>query len=144
MTRPFCTPSARPVQSRPASQADDLMGRSAVTINEEKSMPASDCLRDDGLAIRADCFPQGAESGRFVGLDAFRGFSIGMILFGHFVIHMHDSTIGRPILSAIHQLGYIGADYFLVLSGFLIGGMLLTSMQNTGRIGAWRFLGRRA
>jgi peptidoglycan/LPS O-acetylase OafA/YrhL len=120
------------------------VGRSAVMINDEKSIPTPECLRDHGLSVRADCFPPGAQLGRFLGLDAFRGFSIGMILFGHFVIHMHEGTVARPIVSAVHQLGYIGADYFLVLSGFLIGGMLLTSLRNTGRIGAWRFLGRRA
>jgi len=101
-------------------------------------------IQDYGPAMRIDCFPPGAERGRFIGLDALRGLAITLVLFGHFTYRIPDDTIGRPLIFAIHQLGYVGADIFMVLSGFLIGGMLLTSLRTTGRIGAMRFLGRRA
>jgi peptidoglycan/LPS O-acetylase OafA/YrhL len=40
--------------------------------------------------------------------------------------------------------GYIGVDVFLVLSGFLIAGLLAREYERTGTIRLWRFYARRA
>ncbi|MEI7991937.1 MAG: acyltransferase family protein [Actinomycetota bacterium] len=40
--------------------------------------------------------------------------------------------------------GYIGVDVFFVLSGFLMGGLLLREAQETGRVRLWAFFSRRA
>lgn len=40
--------------------------------------------------------------------------------------------------------GYIGVDVFFVLSGFLMGGLLLREAQETGRVHLWAFFSRRA
>ena len=40
--------------------------------------------------------------------------------------------------------GYIGVDVFFVLSGFLMGGLLLGEAQSTGRVRLWVFFSRRA
>ena len=40
--------------------------------------------------------------------------------------------------------GYIGVDVFFVLSGFLMGGLLLREARETGRVRLWSFFSRRA
>ncbi len=40
--------------------------------------------------------------------------------------------------------GYIGVDVFFVLSGYLITGLLVREVQETGRVDLWRFYARRA
>jgi peptidoglycan/LPS O-acetylase OafA/YrhL len=46
-------------------------------------------------------------------------------------------------LTVWHAGGWIGVDVFFVLSGFLIGTILLEEIQHTGRIRLGRFYGRR-
>lgn len=76
-------------------------------------------------------------------LDFVRGIAILMVMAHHFGL----APIGHPILRALqtpgNQMGQTGVDVFFVLSGFLVGGLLLKEYKTTGTIRAKRFLLRR-
>ncbi|WP_331158420.1 acyltransferase family protein [Steroidobacter sp.] len=40
--------------------------------------------------------------------------------------------------------GFVGVDIFFVISGYLIGGLLIEELERSGSIDLWRFYGRRA
>ena len=65
------------------------------------------------------------------------------------VMSFHAVTIPtKPLLEALvmpgQRIGWTGVDVFFVLSGFLVGGLLLKEYYNSGTIDAKRFLARRA
>jgi len=64
-------------------------------------------------------------SGRVPELDGIRGIAIGMVLIAHFFLVV--SRPGSPLAYALVplRLDWSGVDLFFVLSGFLIGGILL-------------------
>lgn len=71
-------------------------------------------------------------------LDGLRGLAILGVLGTH-VVFLDQ---GDPTWSL--RGGFLGVDVFLVLSGFLIGGILLREAQHTGSIDGGRFTSRRA
>ena len=85
---------------------------------------------------------------RLVGLDVLRAAAILLVASGHmltaFPIPRDVSVFGKPIWIMMSQLAVAGVDLFLVLSGFLIGGLLLRELSSTGRIAVGRFYARRA
>jgi peptidoglycan/LPS O-acetylase OafA/YrhL len=64
---------------------------------------------------------------RIAELDGLRGVAIALVLVHHFVIPLCGGVIGSPgaYVAAALRLAYTGVDLFFVLSGFLIGGILL-------------------
>jgi len=52
--------------------------------------------------------------------------------------------MGFPLPGDIHRFGWIGVDLFFVLSGYLIGGQLLSQLAGDGSIKLGRFFARRA
>ncbi len=65
-------------------------------------------------------------------LDGLRGFAILMVIACHYLaIDITDSEILRPF-AWIWALSWSGVDLFFVLSGFLIGGILLDERQSEG------------
>ena len=66
-------------------------------------------------------------SGRIPELDGLRGIAIGMVLLYHYflVIIQVPPGSGAAYLLATGRLAWSGVDLFFVLSGFLIGGILL-------------------
>src|SRR5262249_10200979 len=70
---------------------------------------------------------QGSE--RIPELDGLRGIAIGLVLY----FHCFAQAIKEPLRQMIYPLtlpgqgGWTGVDLFFVLSGFLIGGILLDS-----------------
>jgi peptidoglycan/LPS O-acetylase OafA/YrhL len=76
-------------------------------------------------------------------LDFVRGIAILMVMAHHFGL----APVGHPILRALQTpgnlMGQTGVDVFFVLSGFLVGGLLLKEYKRTGTIQAKRFLLRR-
>jgi len=69
-------------------------------------------------------------SGRIPELDGLRGIAIGMVLIWHFVVVPSDIThLPRALVPGL--LTWTGVDLFFVLSGFLIGGILLDARTST-------------
>jgi peptidoglycan/LPS O-acetylase OafA/YrhL len=71
-------------------------------------------------------------SGRIPELDGLRGIAIGMVLFCHY---FQLSLVGRhgtllAYLNGVTSLTWSGVDLFFVLSGFLIGGILLDARNS--------------
>lgn len=60
------------------------------------------------------------------GLDGLRGLAILMVMFGHFIVVGKNLVPGNPV-HRFFQSGYLGVDFFFVLSGFLITGILIDS-----------------
>ena len=85
----------------------------------------------------------GARKDRDLSLDAIRGVAILMAVGWHF-----NRPTGNVVLDALlapgRTIGWSGVDLFYVLSGFLVGGLLLGELQATGRIQIGRFYSRRA
>lgn len=84
------------------------------------------------------------ESRRWLGLDLLRTAAILLVLFGHVTFRMPETTLAYPVVFGLRKMGLIGVDIFYVLSGFLIGGLLLREHRATGSINIGRFLLRRA
>jgi peptidoglycan/LPS O-acetylase OafA/YrhL len=65
-----------------------------------------------------------------LGLQGMRGIAILLVLLNHAVVPGF-------------QGGYVGVDIFFVISGYLIGGLLLRELAAHGRIDLWSFYARR-
>lgn len=81
-------------------------------------------------------------------LDILRGLAILMVLCNHVDFTVIDGVPGFSgkagfIYWRIKQFGWSGVDLFFVLSGFLIGGLLLGEIERTGTVRVGRFWLRR-
>jgi peptidoglycan/LPS O-acetylase OafA/YrhL len=85
-----------------------------------------------------------AESGRILQLDILRGVAILLVLFRHVVIMPDKAGHLRPVAEALFTIGWSGVDLFFVLSGYLIGGLLINEVARTGGLRVGRFIVRRA
>ena len=74
-----------------------------------------------------------ALSGRIPELDGLRGLAIGMVLVHHYFLITVQVTPATPLayLLAVGRLFWSGVDLFFVLSGFLIGGILLDARNSS-------------
>ena len=81
---------------------------------------------------------------RIFGLDFLRALAISLVLLSHltFLIFPKEENL---FITAIRILGAIGVDLFFVLSGYLIGGILLKQIKlnKTSSKDLFRFLKRR-
>src|SRR5215212_9989778 len=93
-------------------------------------------------AVRAPAENRTRE-GRRLDLDVVRGLAIVLALGWHF----SGERSGNPVLDALtapgRSFGWAGVDLFFVLSGFLLGRLVLTEQARTGRFDGWRFTIRR-
>jgi len=79
----------------------------------------------------------------FPALDGLRGLAIVLVMLSHFLTAGHVLDPAHPFARLLLG-GFVGVDLFLVLSGFLITGILLdASEENHGRF-FFTFYGRRA
>lgn len=77
---------------------------------------------------------------REIELDFVRGIAILMVI----DFHSPMAVLFYPFkLMGFHRFGWAGVDVFFVLSGFLVGGLLVKEWQVRGRIDGKRFLIRR-
>src|SRR4051794_966373 len=85
-----------------------------------------------------------AAGARRLDLDVVRGVAILLAMGWHF----SRSSSGNPVVDALQwpggTFGWAGVDLFFVLSGFLVGRLVLREHQRTGRFDSWRFSARRA
>jgi peptidoglycan/LPS O-acetylase OafA/YrhL len=72
------------------------------------------------------------------GLDLLRALAIVV------VVVYHTGIFGFALPHDIHRFGWVGVDLFFVLSGYLIGGQLLTQLCRHERLRLGRFYVRRA
>jgi peptidoglycan/LPS O-acetylase OafA/YrhL len=82
---------------------------------------------------------------RVIQLDFLRGVAILMVLGNHSfnIIHPEDAGFFRPLARLFDLFGWTGVDLFFVLSGFLVGGLLLRELQKYGKLDVGRFIIRR-
>ena len=92
------------------------------------------------IPVRYDRQREPASSGREIELDFIRGIAILMVLDFHAPVRWMSSPfhmLGFP------SFGWAGVDVFFVLSGFLVGGLLVKEWRVKQRIDSKRFLIRR-
>jgi peptidoglycan/LPS O-acetylase OafA/YrhL len=88
--------------------------------------------------------PAARSSARIAELDGIRGGAIGMVLLYHYLVlpSVYGSAAIRSAVAPL-RLGWTGVDLFFVLSGFLIGGILLDARESRNYFGVFyrrRFL----
>jgi peptidoglycan/LPS O-acetylase OafA/YrhL len=85
-----------------------------------------------------------AATARRLDLDVVRGVAIVLALGWHF----SRTSSGNAVLDVLqwpgHRFGWAGVDLFFVLSGFLMGQLVLRERARTGRFDGRRFTARRA
>src|SRR5262249_26393683 len=80
--------------------------------------------------------PASTQRQRYLGLDVLRASAIVLVLIAHFVdratfVHLHYTPL--PLLLS----GHFGVELFFVLSGFLIGNLLLDILARRPTVPAW-------
>jgi peptidoglycan/LPS O-acetylase OafA/YrhL len=86
--------------------------------------------------------PQPGTVRREIELDFVRGVAILLVLVFHY--RPHNLLITSDILNRVQGSGWVGVDVFFVLSGFLVGGLMMKEWSRTGGVDSLRFLQRRA
>jgi peptidoglycan/LPS O-acetylase OafA/YrhL len=80
---------------------------------------------------------------RNVELDFVRGIAILLVMVSHADLYSRPDQVPAEALWAIKRIGWSGVELFFVLSGFLVGGLLVREYAKTGAVNARRFLLRR-
>lgn len=80
---------------------------------------------------------------RSVELDFIRGIAILMVIGYHAFILPNTNPIFVKALYPFQQYGHYGVDLFFVLSGFLVGGLLMKEYKQTQTVEVKRFIFRR-
>src|SRR5215475_6175188 len=83
------------------------------------------------------------KSSRVVQLDWVRGLAILLVIDYHAIRFDSNNALARADAFIGNRIGWMGVDLFFVLSGFLVGGLLIQEITRTGEIQAGRFLLRR-
>jgi peptidoglycan/LPS O-acetylase OafA/YrhL len=107
--------------------ADELALRHAPGAPD----PAPADSDDNPEAIEVEIPPVSGTHRYLPALDGLRALAVAGVIAYHFGFHWADG-------------GYLGVDFFFVLSGFLITGLLAGEWGRTGSIGLRSFWGRRA
>ncbi len=91
-------------------------------------------LHSEGAASTRERYsPRAADSSkRIPQLDGLRGLAILQVVLLHYITASNHGPSGTPLayLTKIFGLGWSGVDLFFVLSGFLIGGILLDARES--------------
>lgn len=76
-------------------------------------------------------------------LDAIRGVAILLVLLFHLRVATGSATLDQLLLPLV-DCGWVGVDLFFVLSGFLVGGIIIAEAESPKGFRRTRFLIRRA
>lgn len=109
--------------------------------------PASIAARVSNRIRRDLLTPPASQFDALHGIRALALFSVVAMHVGMFSAALPMSPDGNRGLGAFYRIvdgGWIGLDYFFVMSGFLIGRILLTSQQRRGSVRFPSFFVRRA
>ena len=75
-------------------------------------------------------------------LTTLRGIAALWVLAHNDLVFRHSSEVDK--ISGLFTKGYLGVDFFLVLSGFVLAYVYALPMQSNGkRLDPWRFVGLR-
>lgn len=85
-----------------------------------------------------------ARGERKIELDFLRGVAILLVMVAHFRVPSTGTVELDEFIRDVKAVGGVGVNLFFTLSGFLVGGLLLTEYQKFGSIDVRRFLVRRA
>src|SRR6201982_420969 len=88
--------------------------------------------------LRLGVDPRFRNRERQPGLDLLRALAIIV------VVIYHAALFGFKLPGRVDRFGWIGVDLFFVLSGYLIGGQLLSQLARSSSIKLGRFFARRA
>lgn len=109
--------------------------------------PVQECLLHsrEKLNLRSQSISDSrpAESRRVIQLDFIRGIAILLVMEYHFLTVPVQNTLARALEVFAKRIGWEGVDLFFVLSGFLVGGLLIQELLKAGSIRVRRFLLRR-
>ena len=95
-------------------------------------------------AVKGWFWPEQQMRSRLVCLDFLRGVAILLVMGAHMPGEgLSEGVPAGGVLRGWHFIGWIGVDLFFVLSGFLVGGLLLAEIRRSGNAEAKRFLIRR-
>lgn len=83
------------------------------------------------------------DSRRMIQLDVLRSIAILLVLGSHYVIGPKQAGALKVPATLWHRFGFSGVDLFFVLSGFLVGGLLMRELRVYGKLDVRRFLIRR-
>jgi peptidoglycan/LPS O-acetylase OafA/YrhL len=81
--------------------------------------------------------------GRNIELDFVRGLAILLVIGYHALTPPTSNIICRAAAVTLKTIGWSGVDLFFVLSGFLVGGVLLSEYRKTQTLDVKRFIIRR-
>lgn len=84
-----------------------------------------------------------ATNKRMPQLDILRGVAVLLVIGHHIVLPPDESGIFGPFENMMVRFGWSGVDLFFVLSGFLVGGLLLKELRSYQRLDVRRFIIRR-
>jgi peptidoglycan/LPS O-acetylase OafA/YrhL len=93
------------------------------------------------MSVRA---VEAQRSNRVIQLDFVRGLAILAVMEYHFLSVPVHNPIARAFEFLGKRLGWMGVDFFFVLSGFLVGGLLVQELLKSNDVAIGRFLVRRA
>jgi peptidoglycan/LPS O-acetylase OafA/YrhL len=80
------------------------------------------------------------KAARINGLDTLRAIAISLVLMYHYMVFVsHEASFG-----VLSEIGWIGVDLFFVLSGYLIGNQIFSSMKSASQFSLANFYIRRA
>src|SRR5262249_6101897 len=111
------------------------MARRACRITDSKTTTP---LRSKTRRGEPGIDPRFTGRRRQPGLDLLRALAIIV------VVIYHAALFGFKMPGRVDRFGWIGVDLFFVLSGYLIGGQLLTPVLRNQRMNLGRFFARRA
>jgi peptidoglycan/LPS O-acetylase OafA/YrhL len=77
----------------------------------------------------------------YLNVDVLRAFAVLMVMIAHWRDFCRPLSTGA--VSTLMQIGSMGVDLFFVLSGFLIGGMLIEELRTTNKLSLETFYRRR-